>query len=762
MRHFEVNWKSKILTPGFLLLVSLLLADINFGLSQSITPLQWLFCLVIALYLVFLLFHKHRQTSCLVFLVLFVALISFAINQNQQNFSLKNSSVVTIYPDQIKVSGNRMFGQGKADGKSVLVSTKISQMQKKELLYGYSLYLSHLQGEVKEIEPATNYGQFDAKKYYLSKNIKQKIELENCIITNKKQHFRDVAHHIRFCLQKYFAQMPPILSFFSSELVLGESPSQADQSILSNYRDLGVIHLLSISGLHVGIYTLVISTICYYLKLTEQETFAICLFILLIGIFLSNSQAGFIRASLTYILDQIFKFQKQKITHFDLLGLTYIIHLIINPCLMLNVGAILSYVLALGLELTTKITSFKQSFALNCLLTPLLLFHFFQFNLLTVFFNLVVVPYFNWLVMPIVFLNLATFKLCPEISWWFENVLMTCEKLIAQVSASKLGLLTFGKINWWQCVMLTIFTAILLVFVNEQKLTKKSRLKAIGGIAALYVMIFSSIHFPLTGQVTLIDVGQGDSIFISTPFPRRVYLIDVGGKLNFSGQKATPQVNKITIPFLKALGISKLNGVFVTHQDSDHVGDLRPLLEQVHVQKLYTAAGLIRNPSFIKRIVGQIKRDQVVELLAGQKVAEPQITFNVVYPFKPGLGKNEDSLSLTFVVKSKRWLFTGDLGQEGEKEIMNKFNIKADYFKLGHHGSRTSSNPDFLKALKPKLVFISAGRNNRFGHPHKETLDTLSNQHIPWASTQDCGMITWTYGYFSRPKFKRFVVVNQK
>ena len=85
------------------------------------------------------------------------------------------------------------------------------------------------------------------------------------------------------------------------------------------------------------------------------------------------------------------------------------------------------------------------------------------------------------------------------------------------------------------------------------------------------------IHFPLRGQVTFIDVGQGDSILITTPFPRKAYMIDTGGKLNFSGKKVTPQVNRITIPFLKSLGISTLAGVFVSHQDADHVGDLWPL-----------------------------------------------------------------------------------------------------------------------------------------------------------------------------------------
>ena len=108
------------------------------------------------------------------------------------------------------------------------------------------------------------------------------------------------------------------------------------------------------------------------------------------------------------------------------------------------------------------------------------------------------------------------------------------------------------------------------------------------------------------------------------------------------------------------------------------------------------------------------------------------------------------------MLAGKRWLFTGDLGQDGEKEIANNFNLKVDYFKLGHHGSKTSSNPEFLQKISPSEVFISAGRNNRFGHPHQETLSTLRQLNIPWVSTQDCGMISWYYG-FKEPSFSRFL-----
>ena len=763
MWRLKTNWKFDVLKPGFLLVLALLLIDLSFLYYQCDTLIQKSCSFLIAAYLLYLLFYKFNSLRWFSLVILFIAFFATCFDKKQTDFVIRPSSQIVFYPDQVDIFDDWFTVEGQVEKSKVKVSGRINSRQIQQIKSGYRVKLYCLSGDVNPIEPASNYGQFDLQKFYRYKNISQEVKLTSYRIKIDKSGIWNYLHFLRFHLKKFFQQMPPILSFFSSELILGENPSRRFQTILNNYRDLGVIHILSISGLHVGIYTLLISKFCYFLKLTEGETFVFCLLILLVGIFLSNSQVGFIRASLTYILGQLFSIKnKLQINKSDLLGLTAILHLIINPRLMMSTGAVLSYILALGLEMTNHMTKFKQSFSLNNLLLPLLLFYFFQFNILTVFFNLLIVPYFNWVVMPLTFLNLLIFKINPKCSFLFERILELGEKQIAQISNSKIGLLTFGKINWWQCLFLLILTSIILIWTNEKPNCKKIIKRFIVCLLFIYGLVFLTIHFPLQGQVTFIDVGQGDSIFISTPFFRKVYLIDVGGKLNFNGKKINPQVNKITLPFLKAQGISKINGIFITHQDADHVGDLKPLLNQIKVENLYVARGLIQNPSFQKRITGKIKKDQIIQLLAGNEVNDSQLSFQTVYPFKPGLGKNEDSLSLTFKLAGKRWLFTGDLGQEGELEIMNQYHLHVNYFKLGHHGSRTASNKEFLKALHPERVFISAGRRNRFGHPHPETMETLQSQHIPWASTQDCGMITWTYGAFVKPKFKRFLPVIKK
>ena len=744
------------------MILALLLIALSFWIFVGNTFLQKIVCSLFSLYFLILLVKKYSANTQIIVLILVLFSVVVFLNKKTINFELNEQSKIKIFPDQVHIKDDFLSGTGHFEGGDILIAGKVSDEQKKILKIGQPIIMNQIEGKCEPIESATNIGEFNYQNYYAAKKIFQRIKFTNIQLTPVQPDLVGKLHQLRYSLQKYFKKMPQLLSFFASELILGENNAQENQEILNNYRDLGVIHLLSISGLHVGIYVLIISTICYSLKMTDEEMFLFCVLILLLGIFLSSGQAGFVRASLTYFLGKICKYKGYHIAQVDLLGLTCVIHMLFVPRLFMGAGALLSYILALGLQLTDSFNELKQSILLNLLLTPPLLLFFYQINFLTVLFNMLVVPYFNWVVMPLAFINVLTFGFTKQLAPLFEKILEFGEQLIGRLSQTQFGLINFGQINWWQCLLLLVVSIGLIVALREKPEWHFNFKKISATLIMLYTVFFSIIHFPLRGQVTFIDVGQGDSILVTTPFPRKAYLIDTGGKLNFSGKKVTPQINRITIPFLKSQGINTLDGVFVSHQDADHVGDLGPLLEQVKVKKLFMAQGLIKNPSFQKRLDGRIKHTKLVELLAGMQVKEPQITFNVVYPYQPGEGKNEDSLSLFFRLANKNWLFTGDLGQEGESEIMQKTALNIDYFKLGHHGSKTSSKPEFLQAIHPKQVFISAGRNNRFGHPHQETLTTLANQQIPWVSTQDCGMISWYYGGMKEPEFNYFLKRGKK
>jgi competence protein ComEC len=707
------------------------------GIFQS---QKWgkLFALAALLYLLFLLKDKYGGLFKLA--LAFLLLLTLVLAKDQVKLG-EPAGDIRLYPDQVKITDGWLSGRGQTATQKVQVYGPASREVLALLENGQSIDLTEVSGAVSEIEPATNPGQFDYRRYLASQHVYRQVKLAHYQVKLAPASLLNRLHGLRWKIQAYLKRLPRLLAFFASELLLAENPAGDNQANLNTYRDLGVIHILSISGMHVGIYVFALAVFGSYLHMTKEEVFAASCALLTFEVFLSAGQPGFIRATLSYVFSAGLAFKSRRIGRADLLGLTYCCQQLFTPRLLLETGGILTYVLALGLVLTVKLPDCKQAFWLNGLLTPFLLYFFYQVNVCTIFYNILVVPYFNYIVMPMTGLALLA---PPGLAAFLEKILEAAEGMLANAAKTGFGQLIYGQVKAWQLALLFALTFLYLI-------TRKKKYRHI--LAAVYLSIFVSIHFPLEGQVSFIDVGQGDSILLTTPIRRQVYLIDTGGKLTFGKKKQSqPQIDRITIPLLKAQGISQIDGVFVSHQDADHVGDLGPLLEEMPVKRLYMGAGLIQNPSFRARIAGRVEKTKLVELKAGMEVKEA-INFQVLHPEVAGKGENKDSLSLTCRLAGKSWAFTGDLDQAGEEAIIKKFpDLKIDYFKLGHHGSDTSSSTVFLRAIQPKLVFISAGRNNRYHHPKPETLAKLHQLGIPYLNTQTEGMISWHYGireYFS-------------
>lgn len=756
LKSSKISWHFSFYAAGFYLLLSLGCITITFLILQA-TKFSQLAIGIILLSIFFLLIlYKFPQYKQLTILVLGIMTALSFVSQKTSKF--KVGEPILIYSDQIKVSDNFFYGEGKVGKNKILISGNANKSFQKDLNKYPAVYLVNYKAKAENIMPATNPGEFDYQKYYRSKKISERVKLDTYQLYPKEISIFDWTHILRKLLMDYFEKMPQFTRFFASEMVLAQNPSAENKVLLNSYRDLGIIHLLSISGLHVSLYILGITWLGTVMKRTEEEVTIFCIAFLVIEILLSNFQAGFVRASLSYFWGVFFKRKKIMVSSGDKLGIVALTHLMFNPLLFLNSGAILSYLLVFGLEISKNFKKIRQNIVLNLLITPILLHNFYRINVLTIIYNFLIVPIFNFVLLPLTFIVIFSFWCLPAIVEISEPIFKVIANATNFVADKQLGLVTFGQINWLQTLFLLGMTLFLIIMSKNN--VKKLKLRPL--LLGTYASFFCLIHFPLKGQVSFIDVGQGDSILITTPLNRKSYLIDTGGKLNFGKKKSEPQLNRITIPLLYAQGIDHLDGVFLSHQDADHIGDLKALLDQIPVEKLYFARGLTDNQSFRKRINGHLSDIQLVPLLAGDKVKTKDLDFDVVYPFKPGLGKNEDSLSLTFKLANKRWLFTGDLGREGEKEILNRYNLQVDYFKLGHHGSKTSSDPDFLKQLNPQLVFISSGRNNRFGHPHQETLKTLEDLSIRYLNTQDSGTITWNYSPFTGETITTFYKGNAK
>lgn len=236
---------------------------------------------------------------------------------------------------------------------------------------------------------------------------------------------------------------------------------------------------------------------------------------------------------------------------------------------------------------------------------------------------------------------------------------------------------------------------------------KRSRTAMVLALFCLYPWIWKCDPF---FHLVQLDVGQGDAAVLIEPFGRRTLMIDAAGTFN------RDNASELFIPFFKAHQVDQLDALIVTHSDFDHSGSMDSMCAQFPVRQVVT------------------KSDQRVEsgchlrLLLPDRSADPD---NV----------NDSSLISHFEYDGFRYLMTGDASIAIESQLIEQYALDVDILKLGHHGSNTSSAPEFLKETSPQLALISCGFQNRYGHPSIEVLQELNRQGIDRIDTASHGQI---------------------
>ncbi len=252
------------------------------------------------------------------------------------------------------------------------------------------------------------------------------------------------------------------------------------------------------------------------------------------------------------------------------------------------------------------------------------------------------------------------------------------------------------------------------------------------------------VQDPIDGKILtfqLLDVGQGDAIYIETPDGKRM-LIDAGPQ----GAK-----NEI-LEFLAAKGIKKLDLIMVTHGHADHVGKLNKVLKAVEVGAV-VSSGFFHPTGLNEDILATMKEKSIPMkvVAAGDRFKlGDSVEFRVIYPEKDAalsvISVNDTSLLVKMTFGEVSFVLTGD-AEHFTEEIVLKTHAKeldGDILKVGHHGSETASSNPFLDAVTPKVAIISCGENNKFSHPHKSALDRFSERGIRMFRTDLDGTLTIT------------------
>ena len=676
------------------------------------------------------------------FLIYFLFLHHRASIQDKQAPTEINQ--VTLVADTLSVSGEQLSAIGKAKGQTYQVFYRLKS-EKEQHFFKTTSQTLVLKGKIK-LSPATgqrNFQGFNYQSYLASQGIYRMAQIERLdhVVPQKNTSPLVFFHQLRRrALVHIQTHFPNPMRHYMTGLLFGYLDKEFDeQSQL--YTSLGIIHLFALSGMQVGFFLGWFRYGLLRLGLPKDYLFIILLpFSLCYGL-MTGWTASVLRSLIQSLLAEF------GIKKLDNMGITLLLMFLFLPHFLLTVGGVLScsYAFLLCLFDFEEMSSLKKSICTSLVLSlgilPFLTYYYGTFQpvslILTAMFSIV----FDSFLLPVltVFFALSGLVIFSQINplfEWMETFLTWIQSWIGQP-------LILGKPSLFQ------FGLMIAVLVMLFDFWKKPRFRIC--LLMIFGLLMVWVKHPLTNEVTMVDVGQGDSIFLRS-MKGDTILIDVGGKVIFGSKEKwqeasqTSNAEKTLIPYLQARGVSQIDHLVLTHTDTDHIGDLEEVAKRFKIKEICVSQGALTKPSFVKRL-RTLKRP-VRTLKAGDNLPMMGSKLQVLYPNKVGDGGNNDSIVLYGKLLGSSFLFTGDLEKEGEEELMASYpNLKAGILKAGHHGSKGSSSEAFLDQLHPSLALVSAGENNRYKHPNDETLERFKQRHIKVLRTDKDGAIRFK-GWF--------------
>ena len=676
------------------------------------------------------------------FLIYFLFLYHRASIQDKQAPAEINQ--VTLVADTLSVNGEQLSAIGKAKGQTYQVFYRLKS-EKEQHFFKTASQTMVLKGKIK-LSPATgqrNFQGFNYQSYLASQGIYRMAQIERLdyVVSQKSLSPLAFFHQLRRrALVHIQTHFPNPMRYYMTGLLFGYLDKEFDeQSQL--YTSLGIIHLFALSGMQVGFFLGWFRYGLLRLGLPKDYLFIILLpFSLCYGL-MTGWTASVLRSLIQSLLAEF------GIKKLDNMGITLLLLFLFLPHFLLTVGGVLScsYAFLLCLFDFEEMSSLKKSICMSLVLSlgilPFLTYYYGTFQpvslILTAIFSIV----FDNFLLPVltVFFALSGLVIFSQINplfEWMETFLTWIQSWIGQP-------LILGKPSLLQ------FSLMIAVLVMLFDFWKKPQFRIC--LLMIFGLLMVWVKHPLTNEVTMVDVGQGDSIFLRS-MKGDTILIDVGGKVTFGlkekWQEAsqTSNAEKTLIPYLQARGVSQIDHLVLTHTDTDHIGDLEEVAKRFKIKEICVSQGALTKPSFVKRL-RTLKRP-VRTLKAGDNLPMMGSNLQVLYPNKIGDGGNNDSIVLYGKLLGSSFLFTGDLEKEGEEELMASYpTLRASVLKAGHHGSKGSSSEAFLDQLHPSLALVSAGENNRYKHPNDETIERFKQRHIKILRTDKDGAIRFK-GWF--------------
>lgn len=642
-----------------------------------------------------------------------------------------------IIPDTIEVNGDSLSFRGRADGQTYQVFYKLAS-QEEQAYFQKLTGLVQLEVEAEVSLPAgqRNFKGFDYQAYLKTQGIYRTVKLtaiKKIVPVQSWNVFDWLSIWRRQALVYVKTNFPAPMSHYMTGLLFGELDSDFDQ-MSDLYSSLGIIHLFALSGMQVGFFIDKFRWILLRLGLTKEAVDKLQIPFSIVYAGLTGFSVSVVRSLVQKILGNM------GLRKLDNFAVTVFVCLLILPRFLLTAGGVLTFTYAFLLtvfdfeDLGQVKKVMVESLSISLGILPVLMTYFFAFQPLSILLTFVFSFVFDVLLLPglsVIFLLSPLVKIT-----WVNGFFVFMEKIIVWVADLGFRPWILGKPS--ELVLLLLLVSLFLLYDFHRK---KNWLL---GLSLVLALLFFITKHPLENEVTVVDIGQGDSIFLRDMRGRTV-LIDVGGRVDFAVKEAwqerSSQANaeRTLIPYLHSRGVDRIDSLVLTHTDADHVGDVLEVANQVQIGRIYVSPGSLTVPDF----VATLKEINVpVDVVAvGDRLPIFDSYLEVLYPDGTGDGGNNDSVVLYGRLLETNFLFTGDL-EQGELDLIESYpRLPVDVLKAGHHGSKGSSYPEFLDHIGVKIALVSAGENNRYKHPHQETLDRFDSRNIQVYRTDQQGAI---------------------
>jgi competence protein ComEC len=763
------------------IILALYVIGIIYGKFISINPIFLFTILVFLTIIAIISFIKQWNitTALLFFIIFLIGIFNYNLNSNPIG---ANHIVNFIEDKNLTIIGTVLEKEYYSNQEKISLKIKVNRIEKNDYsikaqgLILVNTYLENcpyeygdilkIKGKLEKPVKQKNFGEFNYELYLAREKIFAYLNIwqERDILKIGKDDSNflvSLSLSARDKIKEITKQiLPQPFNYLLIGMLLGEK-GFIPPDLKEVFADAGIMHILAVSGLHVGIIAIALAALLNILRLPKKLKLFTLVLILIMYASITGYRPSVLRATIMFIMLIGGKLvNRDGNLNISLFFAAFLI-LLVNPLTLYDAGFLLSFIVTFFIinlspilqELYSKIivwikTPLAVSTAAWIGIFPLSAYFFNKVSIISIVTNIFIIP----LTGIAVILGFVTFfigLLNISLAGVIANINYLVLSLIILIARS-FSLLPFAFVYIAQPPILVIALYYLTVFFiieifYKKNLSLKAKKKAIFITLSIILLIIIVQVFspPDNLKVNFINVGEGDCILIEAPNKINI-LIDGGG---------TPQSNfdvgnKIVIPYLRRKGIDTINLLVLTHPHLDHLEGLLPVIKEFKVDMVLDS-GLISDLQEYKEFISTIQEKGIPyhQAKAGDNfIFSNNLEIFLLNPsyisdFYNDSDFNNASIVIKLFYKNADFLFTGDIEETTENKLLIWQNIlQSDVLKVSHHGSATSTNSEFLDRVNPMIAAITVGKNN-FGHPSQKVIERLEDKNIKIYRTDEDGTI---------------------